>query len=317
MSIRSFVDEHYRHFNAGTVARASSSLVEFLDEGGRIFLTLAGAMSTAEIGRSLAGMIRAGHIAAISCTGANLEEDVFNLVAHDAYVKVANHEDLSPEDEAALLERKLNRVTDVCIPEDAAIRAIEHHLMGVWRSAQESSESLLPHEHLYCLLRSGALEDTYQADPRHSWLLAAAEVNLPLYRPGVGGFYAGQHLCCSLFRRAPSSRCGAEWDSLHDGPDDVLPFVHHALGVSSVRWGHCGGFPHLRGALAPPRFEGTRRATLVVVLPNHGRHRLLRRLLWRTAQRENHVGKTGCCDAEVQHSKRCNHRAAPHVRLCS
>ena len=156
MSIRSFVDEHYRHFNAGTVARASASLVEVLDDGGRVFLTLAGAMSTAEIGRSLADMIRSGHIAAISCTGANLEEDVFNLVAHDAYVKVANHEDLSPEDEAALFERKLNRVTDVCIPEDAAIRAIEHHLMGVWRAAQEASESLLPHEHLYRLLRSGS-----------------------------------------------------------------------------------------------------------------------------------------------------------------
>jgi len=160
MSIRSFVNEHFRHFNAGTVARASASLVDLLDEGGRIFLTLAGAMSTAEIGRSLADMIRAGHIAAISCTGANLEEDVFNLVAHDAYVKVANHEDLSPEDEAELLERKLNRVTDVCIPEDAAIRAIEHHLMGVWRAAQEASESLLPHEYLYRLLRSGAFKGT-------------------------------------------------------------------------------------------------------------------------------------------------------------
>ena len=184
MSIRSFVDEHYRHFNAGTVARASASLVEVLNDGGRVFLTLAGAMSTAEIGRSLADMIRSGHIAAISCTGANLEEDVFNLVAHDAYVKVANHEDLSPEDEAALFERKLNRVTDVCIPEDAAIRAIEHHLMGVWRAAQEASESLLPHEHLYRLLRSGVLEDTYQANPNHSWLLAAADVNLPLFVPG-------------------------------------------------------------------------------------------------------------------------------------
>ena len=163
MSIRSFVDEHYRHFNAGTVARAASSLVDHLENGGRLFLTLAGAMSTAEIGRSLAEMIRAGHVAAISCTGANLEEDVFNLVAHDAYVKVTNHENLSPEDEVSLLDRKLNRVTDVCIPEDGAIRAIEHHLMRVWRVAQEASESLLPHEHLYRLLRSGVLEDTYQA----------------------------------------------------------------------------------------------------------------------------------------------------------
>ena len=184
MSIRAFVDEHYRHFNAGTVARASASLVDHLAAGGRIFLTLAGAMSTAEIGRTLADMIRAGHIAAISCTGANLEEDVFNLVARDAYVKVPNHEDLAPADEVDLFERQLNRVTDVCIPEEAAIRAIEHRLMGVWRTAQETSESLLPHEHLYRLLRSGALEDSYQADPMHSWVLAAAEANLPIYVPG-------------------------------------------------------------------------------------------------------------------------------------
>ena len=184
MSIRAFVDEHYRHFNAGTVARASASLVDHLAAGGRIFLTLAGAMSTAEIGRTLADMIRAGHIAAISCTGANLEEDVFNLVARDAYVEVPNHEDLAPADEVDLFERQLNRVTDVCIPEEAAIRAIEHPLMGVWRTAQENSESLLPHEHLYRLLGSGALEDSYQADPMHSWVLAAAEANLPIYVPG-------------------------------------------------------------------------------------------------------------------------------------
>ncbi len=184
MSIRAFVDEHYRHFNAGTVARASASLVDHLAEGGRIFLTLAGAMSTAEIGRTLADMIRAGHIAAISCTGANLEEDVFNLIARDAYLKVPNHEDLAPADEVDLFERQLNRVTDVCIPEEAAIRAIEHRLMGVWRTAQETGESLLPHEHLYRLLRSGALEDSHQADPMHSWVLAAAEANLPIYVPG-------------------------------------------------------------------------------------------------------------------------------------
>jgi deoxyhypusine synthase len=84
------------------------------------------AMSTAEIGRSLADMIRAGHVAAISCTGANLEEDVFNLVAHDAYVKVPSHEDLSPQDDLELFKRHLNRVTDVCIPEEEAIRRLEH-----------------------------------------------------------------------------------------------------------------------------------------------------------------------------------------------
>ncbi len=184
MGVREFVDEHYLHFNAGTLGRAARSLTEFLDEGGRLFLTLAGAMSTAEIGRSLAEMIRAGHVAAISCTGANLEEDVFNLVAHNAYVKVPLHEDLSPQDDLELMKRHLNRVTDVCIPEEEAIRVLEHRLMQVWSDAQTAKESSLPHRYLYRLLKSGVLEPNYQAEPSHSWVLAAAEMDLPLYVPG-------------------------------------------------------------------------------------------------------------------------------------
>ena len=181
MSVRTFVDEHYRHFNAGTLGRAARSLNGFLEEGGQVFVTLAGAMSTAEIGRTLAEMIRAGHVAAISCTGANLEEDLFNLVAHDAYVSIPSPEDLSPEDEANLFERRLNRVTDVCIPEEEAIRVIEQELMKLWTDAQAADESLLPHLHLYRLLTYGSLATSFQSDPKHSWLLAAAERNLPLY----------------------------------------------------------------------------------------------------------------------------------------
>ena len=259
MSIRAFVDEHYLHFNAGTVARASASLVDHLAGGGRIFLTLAGAMSTAEIGRTLADMIRAGHIAAISCTGANLEEDVFNLVARDAYVEVPNHEDLAPADEVDLFERQLNRVTDVCIPEEAAIRAIEHRLMGVWRTAQENSESLLPHEHLYRLLRSGALEDSYQADPMHSWVLAAAEANLPIYVPGwedstLGNIFAarcseghlhpnvvlsGTHYMTDLMRfyrtcSSPLAFLQAGGGIAGDFPICVVPLLHQDLKEEDV-----------------------------------------------------------------------------------
>lgn len=259
MSIRAFVDEHYRHFNAGTVARASASLVDHLAGGGRIFLTLAGAMSTAEIGRTLADMIRAGHIAAISCTGANLEEDVFNLVARDAYVEVPNHEDLAPADEVDLFERQLNRVTDVCIPEEAAIRAIEHRLMGVWRTAQENSESLLPHEYLYRLLRSGALEDSYQADPMHSWVLAAAEANLPIYVPGwedstLGNIFAarcseghlhpnvvlsGTHYMTDLMRfyrtcSSPLAFLQAGGGIAGDFPICVVPLLHQDLKEEDV-----------------------------------------------------------------------------------
>jgi deoxyhypusine synthase len=184
VSIRSFVDEHYRHFNAGALAATATSLTEFLANGGRLFVTLAGAMSTAELGRSLAPMIRAGHIAGISCTGANLEEDVFNLVAHDAYERIDDWRSLSAADDAALLERGLNRVTDTCIPEDEAFRKIEHHLRTRWSDASEADQSFLPHEYFYDLLKSGDLTDAYQADPEDSWLLAAAETDLPLFVPG-------------------------------------------------------------------------------------------------------------------------------------
>ncbi len=42
-------------------------------------------MSTAEIGVSLGEMIRKDKIHAVSCTAANLEEDLSNLFAHNEY----------------------------------------------------------------------------------------------------------------------------------------------------------------------------------------------------------------------------------------
>lgn len=184
MSIRTFVDEHYRHFNAGALAATARSLTAFLNNGGRLFVTLAGAMSTAELGRSLAPMIRAGHIAGISCTGANLEEDIFNLVAHNSYEHIDDWRSLSAADDTKLLQRGLNRVTDTCIPEDEAFRRIEKHMMKRWIEASENETACLPHEYFYDLLRSGELEQNYEADPSTSWLLAAAEANLPLFVPG-------------------------------------------------------------------------------------------------------------------------------------
>jgi len=129
-------------------------------------------------------MIRAGHIAGISCTGANLEEDLFNLVAHNSYVSIENWRNLSAEDDAELLRQNLNRVTDICIPEEEAFRKIEHHIVSCWKEADESNISKLPHEFFYQLLMSGVLEPTFEANPDDSWLLAAAQTNLPLYVPG-------------------------------------------------------------------------------------------------------------------------------------
>lgn len=184
MNIRSFMEEHFRHFNAATTLDAAQAYQQHLEQGGKMIVSLAGAMSTAELGRSLAEMIRQDKVHAISCTGANLEEDVYNLVAHDHYERIPNYRDLTPNDEQDLLDRGLNRVTDTCIPEDEAFRVIERILLPRWIDDAKSGHRRLPHEYFYDMLRSGELADSYQADPKNSWLLAAAERNLPIVVPG-------------------------------------------------------------------------------------------------------------------------------------
>lgn len=180
-----------------------------------MLVTLAGAMSTAELGLSLAEMIRRGKVHAISCTGANLEEDVFNLVAHEHYVRIPHYRHLTPEQEEELLERQLNRVTDTCIPEEEAMRRMEHHLLARWMAADRAGERYLPHEFFYASLLSGELEPHYQIDPADSWLLAAAERNLPLFVPGwedstLGNIYAA-HCIQGDIKDVTTVRSGIEY----------------------------------------------------------------------------------------------------------
>src|SRR6202040_2531197 len=120
-TVSEFISHHYRHFNAATLKDAAQGYTDHLNQGGKMLVTVAGAMSTAELGLSLAEMIRQDKVHAICCTGANLKEDVFNLVAHDHYERVPNYRDLTPADEEALLKRHMNRVTDTCIPEMEAM----------------------------------------------------------------------------------------------------------------------------------------------------------------------------------------------------
>ncbi len=184
MKTRSFVQHHYRHFNAAALRDAAEGFVAHLEGGGQMFLTLAGAMSTAELGLSLAEMIRREKVHALCCTGANLEEDIFNLVAHDHYERIPNYRNLKVEEERELERKGLNRVTDTCIPEAEAFRAVEKPLLEIWRRAAADQERLFPHQFLYRLLNEGHLEASYQIDPRNSWMIAAAERNLPIFVPG-------------------------------------------------------------------------------------------------------------------------------------
>src|SRR5437660_10221719 len=119
--ISSFVDRHFLHFNAAALKDATDAYIRHIDSGGVMFMTIAGAMSTAELGISLAEMIRRDKVHAITCTGANLEEDLFNLVARSQYVRLPNYRELSSQQEEELLRRHLNRVTDNCIPVEEAI----------------------------------------------------------------------------------------------------------------------------------------------------------------------------------------------------
>jgi deoxyhypusine synthase len=213
--VRDFLAHHYRHFNSAALIDAAKAYEAHLAKGGKMLVTLAGAMSTAELGLSLAEMIRQDKVHAICCTGANLEEDVFNLVAHDYYERVPNYRDLTPADEQGLLDRHMNRVTDTCIPEMEAMRRIESAVLEEWKRADAANERFFPHEFMYKILSSGVLKKEYQIDPKDSWLLAAMEKKLPMFVPGwedatLGNMYAG-HVISGDVKKVHTVRTGIEY----------------------------------------------------------------------------------------------------------
>ncbi len=244
-AIREFIEKHYLHFNAAVVKDAAVGYETHLAKGGKMMVTLAGAMSTAELGKSLAEMIRQGKVHAISCTGANLEEDVMNLVAHSHYERVPHYRDLTAEDEQALLDRGLNRVTDTCIPEEEAFRRLEDHMVDLWKAAEAKGERYLPHQYFYQALNSGVLEQYYEIDPKDSWMIAAAERNLPIICPGwedstLGNIFAAH---CLLGDVKPQTvKSGIEYmmwlaDWYTEEADE------HGIGFFQIGGGIAGDFP--------------------------------------------------------------------------
>jgi deoxyhypusine synthase len=184
MTVKDFIRHNYRHFNAAVVVDASEAYIKHLASGGKMFLTMAGAMSTAELGLSLAEMIRQDKVHAICTTGANLEEDIFNLVAHNHYERVPNYRNLSDAEEVALRERGMNRVTDTCIPEEEAMRRIERQVLKLWQRADKEKQRFFPYEFMYQLIRECHIKEFFEIDPKDSWVVAACEKNLPIFTPG-------------------------------------------------------------------------------------------------------------------------------------
>ncbi len=245
-STAQFVRHHFRHFNAAALVDAADGYIHHLDTNGKMLVSLAGAMSTRELGISLAEMIRQDRVHAISCTGANLEEDLFNLVAHDHYVRIPHYRDLTAEDEEKLLARHLNRVTDTCIPEEEAIRRLEKAVLEVWTTADAKGDRYLPHEFLYQIIRSGALERYHQIDPKDSWMIAAAEKNLPIIVPGwedstLGNIYAS-HCIKGTIKQVTTMRSGIEYMTmLADRYQHIS--ADHSIGFFQIGGGIAGDFP--------------------------------------------------------------------------
>lgn len=246
MKIKDFLKKHYRHFNAAVVIDASEGYVQHLKKGGKMFLTMAGAMSTAELGISLAEMIRQNKIHGICCTGANLEEDLFNLVAHEHYERVPHYRNLSDAQEVALRDRGMNRVTDTCIPEDEAMRHIEKELLKLWQKADKEHKRYFPYEYAYKLIRSGVLKDHYQINPKDSWLVAAAEKDLVVLTPGWEDSTMGNIFVSNFVKKKISSL-----NLVKSGAEQMVLLIqwykeqtqHSSIGFFQIGGGIAGDFP--------------------------------------------------------------------------
>src|SRR5512141_1593475 len=244
--VSQFLRHHYRHFNAASLIDASDAYTSHLDGGGKMMITVAGAMSTAELGLSFAEMIRQDKVHLIVCTGANLEEDIFNLVAHDFYERVPHYRDLTPQDEKVLLDRHMNRVTDTCIPEMEAMRRMEKAMLEVWMEADAKGERYFPHEFFQKVLKSGKYKEYYQIDPKHSWMLAALEKNVPIVVPGWEDSTRGNMFAAAVIRgdvkNVHTVRTGIEymtWLAKHY--QDVTKTS--TLGMFQIAGGISGDFP--------------------------------------------------------------------------
>ena len=249
--ISQFLAHHYRHFNSAALIDSAKGYEAHLKVGGKMLVTLAGAMSTAELGLSLAEMIRQDKVHAIVCTGANLEEDIFNLVAHDYYERVAHYRDLTAADEQALLDRHMNRVTDTCIPEGEAMRRIEAVVAEEWIAADKAGTPFFPHEFMYKVLRTGKLKASYMIDPKNSWMLAACEKNLPIVVPGwedstLGNMYAGRVITGEI-KNVHTVRSGIEYMTWladwYTKTAKTLKNGEGSIGFFQIGGGIAGDFP--------------------------------------------------------------------------
>ena len=246
ISVLDLFKKLFHNFNARQMKDATIAFKKHLDGGGKMLLAMAGAMSSAQLGVTLAPMIRQNKIHIISTTGANLEESIFRLVAHKSYKDYPDYRYFTKEDDQKILERGERRVTDTSIPEEEAFRVVEPIILKRWKEAEKSGKRFFPHEYFYQILRSGEMEDKYEGNPDHCWLLEAAKMNLPMVVPGLedstlGNIFAGY---CKAGEVSPQvMKTGVEYmTELYDWYRE-LSKSGPGLGFFQIGGGIAGDFP--------------------------------------------------------------------------
>ncbi|MDD4319209.1 MAG: deoxyhypusine synthase family protein [Candidatus Peribacteraceae bacterium] len=182
--VSSFAERTLRHTNGGSTLQAALWLKEHLADGGKLVVTVAGALSSFQIGVTLAELIRKGKVHLVSATGANHEESYYRYVAHSHYAYIPRYTELTPEQEAELRDAGLRRITDTFLPEDESVRIMEPHLLKMWKDAGKNGERYFPHEYFRRLFAEKLIQPDPAANPNDCWTLAAYEKDIPIVIPG-------------------------------------------------------------------------------------------------------------------------------------
>ncbi|OGJ58616.1 hypothetical protein A2881_02415 [Candidatus Peribacteria bacterium RIFCSPHIGHO2_01_FULL_55_13] len=182
--ISTFGELTLKHCNGGSTMQAALWLKDHLKNGGKLVVTIAGALSSFQVGVTLAELIRKGKVHLVSATAANHEESYYRYVAHSHYAYIPRYTELTPEQEAELRDAGLRRITDTFLPEDESVRIMEPHLLQMWKEAQKQGERYFPHEYFRRLFAEGLIKPDPKANPADCWAYAAYEKNIPIVIPG-------------------------------------------------------------------------------------------------------------------------------------
>jgi deoxyhypusine synthase len=146
------------------------------------------------------------------------------------------------------------------------MRRIEKAMLEVWTDADKKGKRFFPHEFFYQSILSGNLKQFYQIDPKDSWVVAAAEKNLPIIVPGWEDSTLGNMFAAAVIRgdikNVHTVRSGIEYMTwlaefyqsatnqctfgmfqigggiAGDFPICVVPMLHQDLEMDAKLWGY-------------------------------------------------------------------------------